>query len=107
MMECYLYLVTGERPSVLTPMKDVTVVAPDPAAFECQVNPGEPPGKFRWYKESREIYNSDKFQISREDMSSKLVVTNTDLQDAVSYMCEASNKSGIVDTSAKLTVQSE
>ena len=75
--------------------------------FECRIDPGEPPGKVRWYREGREIYDSNSYQISRHGDVCKLVVTDTSTQDSGSYMCEVSNKSGIVDSSAKLNVQSE
>lgn len=97
----------GDPPEILQPLKDLTVVAPKSATFQCRIDPGDPEAKVRCFKDSKEIYNGPKYQIEISGESVKLVVLDTELADASKYRCEAANKIGKAETAAQLIVHSE
>ncbi len=88
-------------------IQDLTVVAPNQAVFVCRYDEGEPPAKVQWYKETREVYDSAKYDVRFDDEETSLTIRDTDVSDASEYMFEAGNKKGIVDTRARLTVFSK
>lgn len=97
----------GDPPEILQPFKDVTVVAPKSATFQCRIDPGDPEAKVRCFRDAKEIYNGPKYQIQIDGESVKLVVLDTELSDASKYKCEAANKIGKAETVAQLIVHSE
>ena len=94
-------------PQIKTYLRDIKVVAPQPATFTCDLEPGDPKAKIHWYKEAKEIYPSKKYDMSFEDGTAKLVISPSELNDSATYRLEAENKLARVDTQGKLTVQGQ
>ena len=94
----------GDAPELLTKLKDHTDTVHKDVTFECDIAPGQPKAKVYWYRDSHELYDGHKYHISYVDSKATLIVFDIDATDAGTYMCEASNKLGRVETSAKLTV---
>ena len=86
---------------------DLTVVSPKEATFECRIAGGEPRAKVTWYKDAREISESDKYEMTFYEDTASLTVKNTDIKDAGKYKCDASNKHARVETKCNLTVHSK
>ena len=72
--------------------------------FECHIKRGDPPATIEWTKEGRAISNGDRYSISSKDDTAVLVISDTILKDAGTYMCQASNKLGKATTQCMLTV---
>jgi hypothetical protein len=56
-------------------------------------------------KDSREIAESKKFDMSRDEVSVSLTIRDVSEKDSGSYTLEASNDLGSVSTSGQLDVQ--
>ena len=97
----------GSAPELLEPLKDVTVVVPKQAVLKCEINPGEPPAKVRFFKELKEIYSGAQYDISLENGSIQLTIRSTELSDGAKFRCEAANKLGTIECEAKLIVHGE
>ena len=54
----------GKPPKVVTAMKDVKVTRPNKASLQCEISPGEPAAKVRWFKDAKEVYASRKYDMS-------------------------------------------
>ena len=86
-------------------MNDVTVVAPKSAVFECDISAGEPAGKIRWFRDGREIFAGSKYAMTYKRSSAQLTIYETEVDDKGVYKCEAANKLGSVNSTARLIVQ--
>lgn len=97
----------GSKPQILDKFKDLTVVSPKEAVFECRVELGEPQAKVRCFRDNKEIYSGSKYVIVVRGDEIRLVVRDTETSDAARYRLEASNKLGTVQTEAKLSINSQ
>ena len=95
----------GEAPKLIGSLNDVTVVAPKSAVFDCDVSAGEPAGKIRWFRDGREIFAGSKYAMTYKRSSAQLTIYETEVDDKGVYKCEAANKLGSVNSTAKLSVQ--
>ena len=57
--------IVGDAPVLEDSLKDVTVIAPETAAFECRLQAGEPEANIQWFKSSK----VNIFQISDKILS--------------------------------------
>jgi len=96
----------GRRPKLLEPFKDAAATAPKEAVFQCSIDLGQPAAKVRCFREGRELTDGSKYSIVIRGDEIRLVVRDTELADQAKYRCEASNKTGHVDTEARLTMRS-
>lgn len=94
----------GDKPHIMEPLVDLTVKAPEPGILECMVEPGEPPAEIHWYKDSKEIYQSSKYEITVRGNLCSLTINDPVQPDEATYTCEVSNKHGRADTKARLSV---
>ncbi|ESO04852.1 hypothetical protein HELRODRAFT_191479 [Helobdella robusta] len=94
----------SEPPRLLSHMKDQVVTSPDIVTFECNVIPGSRDVQIKWYKDSREIRPSRKYDTFFWDNKASLVVKETEPGDGGRYRCEIVNGMGVVDDAAILTV---
>ena len=101
----HFFVIVGEKPSVIQSLESVMSVKGQDVTLKCKIDPGEPPAKLYWYKDSHEIYRDMKHETSCVDDVVTLLIRDVDLSDAGNYTCEASNKLGRVDTSALLTIR--
>ena len=92
---------------MLEGLQDVTVVAPNDAILECDIDVGEPEAEIKWYRGKKEVKKSAKYEMSYEDEVASLVIHKTEPQDADVYSCEASNILGSAKTEGALIVHSE
>ena len=92
---------------MLDKFKDLTIVSPKEAVFECRVELGEPQAKVRCFKDDKEIYSGQKYVTVVRGDEIRLVIRDTEPEDAGSYRLEASNRLGTVETEAKLKINSK
>jgi len=97
--------IVGDPPEVIRPLKEQTAVSPKPVTLECSINLGDPLAKVKFYKDTKEVFSSGKYDIEIDGNKVKLHISGTELSDAGRYCCEAVNKLGQAKTEAKLIVQ--
>lgn len=75
------------------------------AVFECKIA-GEPQPEVKWYKDEKEIKAADKHfvQTQQADGTARLTVKDSELKDAGTYKCEATNAAGSAKSEAPLEV---
>jgi len=95
----------GQKPKIVTPLKDVKVIALSTATLSCELDLGQPKSAVTWYKDSRELYQGKKYNMTLLNGVAKLDIIQSDLNDTSIYRVEASNKLGRVASEAKLLVQ--
>ena len=61
--QCFCVAV-GKPPRVVSSVKDVKVTMPARATLQCEISPGDPPAKLRWFKDAKEVYASRKYDMS-------------------------------------------
>jgi hypothetical protein len=84
--------------------KDLTILSPKEAVFECQVSLGEPVAKVRCFRNNKEIFSGTKYVVVIRGNEIRLVVRDTEPTDAGCYKLEATNKHGSVQTEANLNI---
>ncbi|XP_071120619.1 twitchin-like isoform X18 [Mytilus edulis] len=75
------------------------------AKFECEVS-GKPSPDIQWFKGTREIYSSPKFEIYNEGDKQVLIVHDVFGEDQDEYSCRASNHGGSRTSRANLEISS-
>lgn len=65
----------------------------DYAQLECKVS-GTPEIKISWFKDDKEIKDSDKYKISLVGSTAILKLLETGIEDSGEYTCEAKNDAG-------------
>lgn len=85
-------------------MKDQTANQSETATFECKIDIGEPKSKVKFFKDGRELSESNKYTIITVEETITLKVNNIELKDQGTYKVEALNKLGKVESSCSLTV---
>ncbi|KAK3083483.1 hypothetical protein FSP39_023775 [Pinctada imbricata] len=96
--------VSGEAPSVLEGLPDISVLLGEDAYLECKIS-GQPEPSVSWSKDSRKIDESKKYQMMQDDMTVSMTIREVTQKDAGSYSVEASNDLGSVSTSGQLEIQ--
>ena len=91
----------------MEPLDDQTVVSPKEAVLQCMISAGSPSAQIHWYRDSREIRESSKYEMSYMGEIAQLVIHPTEPHDAATYRVEAANKIGRVQSEATLDVQSK
>ena len=86
---------------------DLSVVSPESAVLETRITRGDPKASLTWYRDDKQIFKGDKYDIKYSDMVAVLIINDTDLNDNAEYRCEAANKIGSVKTQATLVVNSK
>lgn len=97
----------GQKPKIVKPLQDVKVVALTTATLSCEIDIGQPKSAITWYKDSRELYQGKKYNMTLSNGVAKLEIYQADLSDSSIYRVEANNKLGRVASEAKLLVQGE
>ena len=95
----------GNNPTLSEPLKDQTVVMPEPVKFVATISPGEPRAKIQWFKGPKEILpDASKYTMTYEGDQAVLNILKTDLTDTAEYQVKATNKAGEISSKATLTV---
>ena len=97
----------GEKPKILSPMKDVKALARSTGSMKCEIDGGQPTATITWYKEGRELYEGKKYNMSYKDNVAQLDIVQADLSDTSAYRVEADNKVARVESEAKFIVQGQ
>nr|KAG5709145.1 hypothetical protein BaRGS_028601 [Batillaria attramentaria] len=92
-------------PEFTSGLRKVAAVEGKSARFECEVT-GQPKPDIQWYKGSREIHDSDKYEIITEGDKQILVVRNVYGEDADEYSVRAINKGGSRVSRGELEISS-
>lgn len=74
------------------------------AELTCEVT-GTPEIKITWFKDDRELKESDKYRISFTKSLAILRVSEVDTEDSGEYICEAKNDAGKDICSSVVTVK--
>lgn len=74
------------------------------AELTCEVT-GTPEIKITWFKDDRELKESDKYRISFTKSLARLHVSEVDTEDSGEYICEAKNDAGKDICSSVVTVK--
>lgn len=74
------------------------------AELACEVT-GTPEIKITWFKDDRELKESDKYRISFTKSLAILHVSEVDTEDSGEYICEAKNDAGKDICSSVVTVK--
>uniref|UniRef100_A0A1B0CIV6 Ig-like domain-containing protein n=2 Tax=Lutzomyia longipalpis TaxID=7200 RepID=A0A1B0CIV6_LUTLO len=90
-------------PAIITPLKDIAVVAGQTARFECIVQ-SDPHPEVIWCRNGVMIGRSLKHHIEYRNGVCRLTIPHAFTEDAGTYSCTASNQLGSVTTSADLLV---
>jgi hypothetical protein len=77
---------------------------PEKVELTCRINRGEPAADIHWYREGKEIYKSDKYEMSADGDLVSLTIATSEPSDAATYQCEAVNKLGKVKTECSVVV---
>ena len=74
-------------------------------SYYCQA--GEPQAVIQWFKDEKELYPGDKYDMCLSDGVAKLNIRASELPDDGSYRIVAKNKVGEISSEAHLTVYSK
>ena len=89
----------------MEPLKDQTVVSPNPAKFTATLKGGEPRSEVSWFKAGKPIsVDGVKFVAAFEGDVASLTIAGCEQADAAEYSFAATNKVGNVSSKAQLTV---
>ena len=102
-------------PMILTPPENLTVVAPEDAAFFCEATARPGPAITWWRVEEGapvQLFDGINYTIvegatGERIRNSTLTVNGTEPSDALDYICMASNLVDMVEATAELTVHGE
>ncbi|KAM4626556.1 uncharacterized protein O3C94_019598 [Discoglossus pictus] len=98
---CFEFQVTEAPPKFKTELLNQTASLGTPGCFQCVVI-GSPLPSVTWYKDD-ELIQGSKYIIEEETPGfHKLIIKNVESNDEGTYKCLASNKDGIVESSALL-----
>ncbi|XP_077990140.1 twitchin-like isoform X3 [Glandiceps talaboti] len=92
------------RPRFTKQLAEQIVIQGKVATFECHVT-GQPKPDIRWLKGSRELYDNDKYLMTREGDKCFLTISNVFGEDTDEYVCEASNRGGKKMSRADLIIK--
>ena len=70
------------------------------------ISAGTPTAQIRWYRDSREIREGSKYEMTYMGDVAQLIIHPTEPNDAGTYRVEAANKIGRVQLEATLDVHS-
>lgn len=74
--------------------------------MECKIS-GEPVPSIAWFRDSKEITESKKYQMDYSDLVASIKIKEVTEKDTASITCEASNDLGSVKTTGQLEVQGQ
>lgn len=94
---------SGEKPNINPRLKDTTVPEGGTVEFKVRVY-GSPDLKITWYHNDVVIKISDRFDISWDKTTAKLVIKNVTTKEAGTYTLKVTNEFGEDQSSAELTV---
>ena len=97
-------LPAARLPQFVAPMQDCKAVEGRAAKFEVTIE-GQPKPEVTWFKGTRPIYESEKYEISREGDRCVLVVRDVFGEDEDEYSCRATNKAGSRMSRADLRIK--
>ncbi|KAF7245040.1 Titin [Varanus komodoensis] len=96
--------VPATPPSIVTALKNVTVMEGESVTLECRIS-AYPAPTVAWYREDYHIESSIDFQITFEAGVARLVIREAFAEDSGRFTCTATNEAGSVSTSCHLVVQ--
>ncbi|KAJ7345581.1 hypothetical protein JRQ81_001531 [Phrynocephalus forsythii] len=96
--------VPATPPSIVSVLKDVTVMEGESVTLECRIS-AYPAPTIAWYREEYRIESSIDFQITFEAGVARLVIREAFAEDSGRFTCTATNEAGSVSTSCHLLVQ--
>ena len=104
MSYAFCVFLAARLPEFVTSLQDVKAVQGRAAKFEVVIE-GQPKPEVTWFKGTRPIYESEKFEISREGDRCVLVVRDVYGEDEDEYSCRATNKAGSRMSRADLRIK--
>jgi hypothetical protein len=104
---CIRSISAGVAPKLIDDLQDGVFVSPDKVQLSCRINLGEPTSEVHWFRESKEIYKSKKYEMSQDGDQLTLSISPSEPSDSAAYRCEASNKLGSVKTQCSVVVNSK
>ncbi|XP_077175698.1 titin isoform X6 [Paroedura picta] len=96
--------VPATPPSIVSGLKNVTVIEGESVTLECRIS-AYPLPTVAWYREDYRIESSIDFQITFEAGVARLVIREAFAEDSGRFTCTATNVAGSVSTSCHLVVQ--
>lgn len=94
----------GVRPAFEQKMKNVNIIEGEDATFRVKLS-GLPTPGIQWLKDSTEITDGGRYEVTDEDGVHTLQIRNCTVQDTAKYQCVAFNSMGEVASKAKLDVE--
>uniref|UniRef100_A0AAF5HXT5 Uncharacterized protein n=1 Tax=Strongyloides stercoralis TaxID=6248 RepID=A0AAF5HXT5_STRER len=96
---------THVKPQFVSQLQDQECKWKESATFECTIT-GDLTSPCKWYKEEKIIESSEHYTITSYDTGlQKLIINTTKISDSGSYKCLIEDKTGNIETSAKLKVK--
>ncbi|CAG2187953.1 Myosin light chain kinase, smooth muscle,Myosin light chain kinase family member 4,Death-associated protein kinase 2,Myosin light chain kinase 3,Death-associated protein kinase 1,Death-associated protein kinase 3,Myosin light chain kinase 2, skeletal/cardiac muscle [Mytilus edulis] len=92
------------KPKFTRQLKDIFCKDGDNVTLECEIQ-GQPRPQITWYRESKEILDSQDFQISAIGDKCKLIIMEVFPEDDGKYSCKAVSEKGEATTSCQLLVE--
>uniref|UniRef100_A0AAF5DMX8 non-specific serine/threonine protein kinase n=1 Tax=Strongyloides stercoralis TaxID=6248 RepID=A0AAF5DMX8_STRER len=108
LLEDYTFIPCNEggSPIITLELSDVYALQGTPATFNVEYESIQP-ATVQWFKGSKEIVNTTKYNIFDKGHSQTLIVNGISLDDVDEYSCRVSNKFGFKSTRASLKMKSK
>ncbi|KAK6485023.1 titin-like [Huso huso] len=97
-------LTTDSKPVFTTGLSDVTVFADATVKLTVRVT-GEPKPTILWFRDGKTLSQGGKYELFEEQGSVHLKISKSGVSDSGVYKCTATNSTGSVSTSCKVTIQ--
>ncbi|KAG9472586.1 hypothetical protein GDO78_018425 [Eleutherodactylus coqui] len=98
-----VYIQTTEKTCLHVTIEDVHTHRGDTAQFDAVID-GSPPLIIVWYKDNKQLKETDRIQTLQEDRKFSLIIQNTEAGDGGVYTCVAHNSAGEVSCKAELVM---
>lgn len=93
-------------PTFDKPLADLEVSDGQKLELECVVS-GDPEPKVTWLKNGAAVSSSEILEVKYKNGVAKLIITEVFPEDAGTYVCQAKNTAGKVETQCQLKVNRE
>lgn len=94
---------TDDKPYIVTPLQDQTVIEGDDVTLKAEFN-GKAPLEFSWFKDEIALIESPRIHEEVDGGWAILHLKNVKIEDEAEYVCIAANDAGGCETVAELLV---
>lgn len=102
-----IFLFSGVEPPVISPFHFPKKIdsRQQRVMVTCNVVTGDPPFEFKWYKDSKDLKDSEQLAVKvLDEFTSKLTIFKLEPESIGNYSCRASNSAGIDEKRDQLVI---